>query len=435
MGDIIDLVDVKEIYRCNKVKLAVVIISLVGTPISLGFLLFGIIRMSCSKKKISFLTKTIILIFSSEVVLTFSKLIQLIKYFFDDLRGDKTIDRIFTARGVICQIQIVTGVYADYCSLLSTLLLSLRCYDVIKHKNGFFDKPKNAKISLIVIVSISLFLSILFLIIDILFYNASYRYDVRDRCSYWCWLEQGVSFGCFTLYFIILITNVVFACKTITYLRRGYNKLLEDNGLYRSKSSLETPLTDMSKDNNENENANIIDKSYNNLTSEEKKRIDEIKLMKLKCIIYPLVTIILWICAIIYRIIEASILWQFDHGDQKDGHRKDEQEYFIKYPARQILVQVLLVFHTSITSLRGIFYGFSFIIFEEQKFSNFFRRCFVGGLKNKRENENESEKNSICASGSDTNENKEEKEESKERESKSEDISNVELDTSDYHVG
>ena len=143
MGDIIDLVDIDDIYRCNKVKLPVIIISLVGTPISFGFLLFGIIRMTLSKKKISFLTRTIILIFSSEVVLTISKLIQLIKYFFKDLRSDKTITEIDTPRAIICQIQIVTGIFSDYCSLLSTLLLSLRCYDVIKHRNGFFDKPKN----------------------------------------------------------------------------------------------------------------------------------------------------------------------------------------------------------------------------------------------------------------------------------------------------
>lgn len=433
MGDIIDLVDIEQIYRCNRVKLAVIIISLVGTPISLGFLLFGIIRMISSKKKISFLTKIIILIFSSEVVLTFSKLIQLIKYCFEDSRSRETAE-IDAPRAIICQIQIITGIFADYCSLLSTLLLSLRCYDVIKHKNGFFDKPKNANISLIVIVSISLLLSILFLIIDILFYDPSYRYDVRDRCSYWCWLVQEVSLGCFTLYFIILIVNVIFACKTITYLRRGYNKLLEDNGLYRSKSSLETPLTDLSKDNNEN--ANIIDKSYNNLTSEEKKRIDEIKLMQIKCIIYPLVTIILWICAVIYRIVEASILWDFDHKSGEDRGKQKEQEYFNAHSFYQFLVQALLVFHTSITSLRGIFYGFSFIIFEEQKFSNFFRKYIVEKcLKNKRENKNESEKISNCASESDTNENKEEKEESKERDSKLEDISNVELDTSDYHVG
>ena len=434
MGDIIDLVDIDDIYRCNKVKLPVIIISLVGTPISFGFLLFGIIRMTLSKKKISFLTRTIILIFSSEVVLTISKLIQLIKYFFKDLRSDKTITEIDSPRAIICQIQIVTGIFSDYCSLLSTLLLSLRCYDVIKHRNGFFDKPKNANLSLIFIVSISIFLSILFLIIDRIFYNPAYRYDVRDRCCYWCWLEQGVSLACFVLYFIILIVDVIFAYKTITYLKRGYNKLLEENGLSRSKSNLETPLTDMSRDNNEN--ANIIDKSYNSLTSEEKKRIDEIKLMRLKCIIYPLVTIILWICAIIYRIVEASILWPFDHDKSDDGGKKDEQDYFNDHLFYQILVQTLLVFHTSISSFRGIFYGFSFIIFEEQKFSNFFRRCFgEKGLENKRENENESsEKNSNCASGSDTNENKEEKEE-KERDSKLEDISNVELDTSDYHVG
>ena len=67
MGNlIIDTERTNRIYRCNNVKKIFVYISLIGSPISLTVLLFVIFTMILSKKKISFLTKLIILIFISE---------------------------------------------------------------------------------------------------------------------------------------------------------------------------------------------------------------------------------------------------------------------------------------------------------------------------------------------------------------------------------
>ena len=50
MGDIIDLERKDDIYRCKHVKLMVIWINLIGPPISLIFLVFGIIRMVFIKK-------------------------------------------------------------------------------------------------------------------------------------------------------------------------------------------------------------------------------------------------------------------------------------------------------------------------------------------------------------------------------------------------
>ena len=183
MGDIIDLEKVDDNYRCNQVKLAIILINLICTPISLIFLIFAWLRMFFTKKKISFLSSTILFVFASEMVNTISKLLQLTKYIYADKRDDKTIKDMDTERGIICQIQIVTSMFSDYCSLLGTLLLSLRCYVVVKNRKGFFAQDKNKIISIISIIIISLVL-IVFLFIDRKLseeYIISYRYDKSER--------------------------------------------------------------------------------------------------------------------------------------------------------------------------------------------------------------------------------------------------------------
>ena len=138
MGNVIDLERVELNPRCSKVKEIIVYISLIAPPISFLVLIFGIFRMLFVKKKKTFLTKIIILIFVSEIFNIISKMIQIIKYNYPDQRMDKKEPDLETPRGNICQIQIVLAMFSDYCSLLLSLLLSLRCYDILKNKKRFF---------------------------------------------------------------------------------------------------------------------------------------------------------------------------------------------------------------------------------------------------------------------------------------------------------
>ena len=378
MGTIIDTKRTDQIYRCNKVKLINIYISLIGTPISLTILLLGIFRMVFAKKKISFLTKVIILIFVSEVMNCLSKLLQLLKYCFKDLRDDKSFDDNDTPRGIICQVQIVSSIFSDFCTLFGSLLLSLRCYDVIQNKKRFFDSKKAGSFSIIFILTLSLALAIIILFVDRKITQRTYRYDVRDRCSYWCWLEHTTSMICFGLYWIFIIINIIFACKTIYYLKSGYEKLLEDNDINNKSISLNTPLNDLSKESNTKNDSSRenSEKKLYHLTDEEKKRIDELHLMKMKCLIYPWVTNIIWLFAATYRIGDTFFMWDFDHKGDPNINEESEKEYFESHSAAHFFVQFFLVLHTLLSATRGIFYGFSFIVFEEKLFFNFFRRCF-----------------------------------------------------------
>ena len=54
MGDIIDVVNVENIYRCNHVKKIIIFINLIGSQITFILLLFVIFRIIFAKKQLAF---------------------------------------------------------------------------------------------------------------------------------------------------------------------------------------------------------------------------------------------------------------------------------------------------------------------------------------------------------------------------------------------
>ena len=386
MGNLIDLERRDEIYRCNYVKLSIIWINLIGPPLSLLFLLIGIIRMVLIKKRKAFLTYLIILIFISEMIQCLSKLIQILKYDYPDTRDDKGTYNADNPRGIICQTQIVMAIFSDCCSLLCTLLLSLRCFDVIHNKKRFFDQGKNGILSIIFFIALSIIISILFLLLDrkLANGNIAYRYDLRDRCSYWCWLGHIPSLFCLGLYYIILIFNIYFACKTNCYLKRGYERIMEENQFISYKES------DSNSSFNEQNSDNLKEKEKKEneckkllvISPEEKKRIQQLQLMRTKCLIYPSVTIAYWLFAATYRIVDDTFMIQFDEKEKDPFEMEtDEKEYFERHKFFQFFVQCFFFIYTLLSSIRGILYGLSFIVFEEKIFFNFFKKFWIKYLR------------------------------------------------------
>ena len=150
---------------------------------------------------------------------------------------------------------------------------------------------------------------------------------------------------------------------------------------------MNAPLKEESKedkdDNNNSKNDSYeeeIDKNtINNLTKEEKKRIEELRLMRIKCLVYPSVTIIIWLIMGTYRTVDDIVMMNFDKGTNTTAGREDERQYFEEHPTFQFFVQFFLVLHSLLSSIRGIFYVFCFITFEEKIF-NIFLENFVSNL-------------------------------------------------------
>lgn len=378
-GSIYDLEKIENNQRCVDVKEYIIMINLTCAPLSLILLIVCILRMIINKKKLSFFTYIVILIFVSEIMNSLSKLLQLLKYAFKDTRNDRVTNEIETQRGSICQTQIVTSIFSDYCSLISTLLLSIRALKILQGKNSFFDNKKGILISIVLTILISCVLSIIFLIVDRILTreSKSYKYDLRDRCSYWCWLDHISSLICYFLYSIILTLNIIYAYKTNSYLNKGYQQFLEQIVTFVGNSN---NIND-SNDNNNNSNNNPTEKinsisveNENDYSPRDRKRIGEFKVMKIKCFIYPFITIGIWGFFAVYRIADDIIMMGIDGGERTAGSEREKQ-IFNDYPVLKGFMEAFLVIHTFFSSIRGILYGFSFIIFEEKTFGNCFRRC------------------------------------------------------------
>lgn len=378
MGEIYDVIKVDENARCSNVKPAIIYFTLIGCPVSFIFLLIGIIRMIINRKVISFSTQIIIFIFSSEIVNIISKMLQLLKYSYEDTRENyENNNSVETPRGIICQIQIVTSIVSDFCSLLGSLLLSIRCLDVIKKKTRFFDGKKIRIFSFVTLSIASIILAIIFLLIDktITSNSIGFKFDLRDRCTYWCWLDHITSIICYSVYTFILILNIIYVRKTNYYLKEGYNQLLDQSVVLVGSlaSSEESERTKSGAMTDKDEKLT----THNYRPKEFQKRIEEYKIMKIKCSIYPITTIIIWIILFFYRLIDDIIFIKFDNYESIEDMEKeeyDEGKYLNDRPSLKGFVQVLLVTHSFLSSMRGIFYGFSFIIFEEKSFGNCFRK-------------------------------------------------------------
>ena len=145
----------------------------------------------------------------------------------------------------------------------------------------------------------------------------------------------------------------------------------------------------MTKANNENNYNDIKKDLLNNsnkklkISREELKKIEEINLMRIKSLIYPLVTIIYWTFTAIYRIVDDSFMMEFDGTKDPYDGVSGEQNFFKDHFAFQITVQVFLVLYIFLSAMRGILYGLSFIAFEEKIFFNFCRKMCKSCLKEK----------------------------------------------------
>ena len=400
MGDLIDLENIENIPRCEHAKLGVIIVNYIGVPSSFIILVISIFRMCYKKKRIRFLTSIILFIFFFELMNTISKMLQLLKYKFEDTRPYLDENSVETPRGIICQIQIVISIFSDFGCLLGTLLLSYRCYDVIKHRKRNTDNKKVRFLSISIITLCSLILAIIFLLIDRAVTRGSqpYKFDLRDRCNYWCWLEHYSSIGCYSLYIALLIINIIYFCKIKSYLKQSYNNLKEKSTVLIEK--FEDP-----KITNEINDEEVKEKQY--ISKDDRIRLKELYIMRIKCIVYPTITIIIWSLSAFYRIIDDSVLVDVD---SKGNSKQAEIDKFAKNKGLQPFVEVNLIFHTILSAFRGTLYGFAFLIFEEKSFGDFFRKCVCKCCYNKLdlidlENEDEQDKESkINSSIEDTKE-------------------------------
>ena len=163
------------------------------------------------------------------------------------------------------------------------------------------------------------------------------------------------------------------------------------------------------EDKNENGKDYQPKSHKNSISSEYSTRIRELKLMKIKILIYPWITNFIWLLLLIYRILDVIVIINIDYNNEEEKDI-EENEFFEDNINFRKFYQIFLVLHTILSSIRGIIYSLIFIIFEEKVFWNCFKRfinclcccCNLKYLENIESDENKLIRNS-CTSLTDRN--------------------------------
>ena len=129
-------------------------------------------------------------------------------------------------------------------------------------------------------------------------------------------------------------------------------------------------MNDLTENNNSGDNSER--KRY--ISQNDRERIGELSWMRIRCMIYPWVTISIWVLAGIYRFIDDIIMYKIDNKSGSNDSEREEKRVFDENPDLRILEEFILVMHTTLSAFRGLVYGFCFIIFEENCIGKFFRK-------------------------------------------------------------
>ena len=259
---------------------------LVSELISLFSIIFSgiVIYVTAKYTKLNIVKHLILQILISEIIDGVDILLVII----EDAQWPRTFENYFTRRG-ICFTQIFLSIFVCLWTLISSLFISIRIYDITKN-NTIFKKKLMKNIHYYVAL-FSFLISSCFWVGQILFqakqleYSLDYLYQVSRTHRHFrhmhCWFEKDTNYVIFSIVLLLIGFSIFFSIKGILVLKNIKNKITEELEFDDSNS-----------------------KFLN------KKKSDIAKIIRTLWI-YPVISAILWIIFFIFQIVSYYTINRF----------------------------------------------------------------------------------------------------------------------------
>ena len=259
---------------------------LVSELISLFSIIFSgiVIYVTAKYTKLNIVKHLILQILISEIIDGVDILLVII----EDAQWPRTFENYFTRRG-ICFTQIFLSLFVCLWTLISSLFISIRIYDITKN-NTIFKKKLMKNIHYFVAL-FSFLISFCFWVGQILFqakqleYSLDYLYQVSRTHRHFrhmhCWFEKNTNYVIFSIVLLLIGFSIFFSIKGILVLKNIKNKITEELEFDDSNS-----------------------KFLN------KKKSDIAKIIRTLWI-YPVISAILWIIFFIFQIVSYYTINRF----------------------------------------------------------------------------------------------------------------------------
>lgn len=336
-----------ELINWREIQFSTQIINITGSSFSLLGLILVLCIIKTKKNMNIFMNELFLYIIISEMINCFSKILEFFKFI------------LIIQFRYVAYVQLILSLFSDFCTLLTSLVISFKLHDSLKNQSFYFKKKKIKKISRFICLGLPSLSSILFFCLDTFVLN--FQYKEYDKYFYWMWVHPILSIIIYCFFFLLIIFIVIISFRTISFLKEKQKEIMEQN------TNSDEDEDDEEEEEEKEENKDTPEKETKDTPNKEEKKNENIdkgemqksntisgfneslisdkinKIMK-KIYKYPLVSSVIWILLGTYRVTESMYLLKLKHYD--------------------IFVCILMILHSFISSFRGVINFIVFFIFQ-----------------------------------------------------------------------
>ena len=313
--------------------------------ISITGLCFVLFEAITKNRKTTLIKECLIIITISELINSGSKLLTIFR------------ELSITSIQIISSIQVIFSIYSDFCSLITSLVISIKIYDLTKKENHIFHSKLAKILSRLFCILVPFIISLIFWTIDQFVFTVQ-SIEIDEECKVWSWVNRYLSIILYVFLWTIIIIIIVISCKSIAFYNEKKVRINQNEGRESEES--------------EKENNILIDSIISTNADKMKQQIKY----------FPLVTCVLWGILSIDRISDdLSLIFSF------------------KFSLNNSLLnfkRFLSFMHNFFASIRGIIYCITFFRSDNKLFRDitklFYCLCCCPKTKTINVNENKKKK-------------------------------------------
>lgn len=250
--------------------------------VTISFIFSGIIISIIYRKNLyrNLTNQFIIQLTVSEMINNITNFINIIP----SLMGTK--EEKYHERMRVCYTQIYSGLFSNFLTLFSSLLIAFRIHDLLVNNSKFFKIPKNVKLTKLSSVFICFLMSYIIWLLQMNQFQGYEDTSIKYYLVLSCWLGNVLNYitlGIFTLFIILMFYFCIHAYLFISKYTENY--LVDDN-------------------TNEGEGG-----------AKNAEQLKKAREVQKKLLLYPITTCILYLLIILYSVFSLFI----KEKDEDDG--------------------------------------------------------------------------------------------------------------------
>ena len=284
-----------------------------------------------SLKKMQSMNLFIIIIIISEIINSLDKIGAIgIRILFANNNTNENLNEtdIKMLVRIFANLQAGFNVLSDNLTLLSSLFIALKIFDLTIYKNQIFRGCFKRKRSIYFIIFVSIIITAVSIGINVVITREHVFTD--KECKVWFWVHSEISLCLHIYYFMTVLLIIILNLKSISLLQ------------LREKVARQIEIDTQEED----ENDNADEKSNNSLNSTKIHNL----IKKLRR--FPIATSIIWLFAFFDRLPDdiLNIIY-------RDNTKENNNNSTITYPTFYLVIKYgLIIIHNLIGCFRGIIY-------------------------------------------------------------------------------